>query len=172
MKSWCGRIFCESIFSCEDKTYPPGYNCSAAYSAAICLPFLCPVWAWSCCQSEQWQTQTETEQPQFKYWALVLDFQLCVLRLCIQFVVVSTIRTGNVRLNLGPGVLLWSSRTMWCQTLSSLSFFRGSFFCVENKTEEKAWRCLCGLSTPSSRSCYERIRCTCKQVCRGRCKCF
>ena len=23
--------------------------------------------------SEQWQTQMETEQPQFKYWALVLD---------------------------------------------------------------------------------------------------
>ena len=30
--------------------------------------------------SEQWQTQLETEQRQFKYWAQFLDFQFCVLR--------------------------------------------------------------------------------------------
>ena len=29
--------------SCEDKKCPPGYSCSAAYSAAECLPFLCAV---------------------------------------------------------------------------------------------------------------------------------
>ena len=29
--------------------------------------------------SKQWQIQMETEQPQFKYWALVLDFHLCPL---------------------------------------------------------------------------------------------
>ena len=26
--------------------------------------------------------------------------------------------------------------------------------------------------TQAQESCYERIRCTCKQVCKGRCKCF
>ena len=29
---------------------------------------------------EQWETHMEIEQLQFEYWALVLDFQLCVLR--------------------------------------------------------------------------------------------
>ena len=35
----------------------------------------------------------ETKQPQFKYWAVVLDFQLCPsIGLCVEFVVVTTIR--------------------------------------------------------------------------------
>ena len=48
--TWPCRIFCESILTCQDKPYPGGYSCSAAYFAAVCLPFLCVVWAWSCCQ--------------------------------------------------------------------------------------------------------------------------
>ena len=46
----CCRIVCESILCCEDKICPPVYSCSAAYSLAECLPFLCAVWASSCCQ--------------------------------------------------------------------------------------------------------------------------
>ena len=35
----------------------------------------------------------ETKQPQFKCWAVVLDFQLCPsIGLCVEFVVVTTIR--------------------------------------------------------------------------------
>ena len=71
----CCKIFCESILSCEDKTCPPGYRCDAAYSAADCLPFLCGVWAWSCCQLRAVTPQMEIEQP-----ALVLEIQLCILR--------------------------------------------------------------------------------------------
>ena len=50
-----------------------------------------------------------TEQPQFKYWALVLDFQLCVLRL-VRWVRCGDYHPWNVRLNVCPGIFLW---TMW-----------------------------------------------------------
>ena len=53
--TWCCRIFCESILSCEDKTCPPGHSWSAACSAAF-LSYVQfePDHAVS---SEQWQTQ-------------------------------------------------------------------------------------------------------------------
>ena len=85
--------------------------------------------------SEQWQTQMETEQPQFKYWALDLDLQFCVLR------------------------LLYSVRCVQCPTkrmpwrfaldhvkyeMSNFQFARlflpWSVCCVENKIEKKPWR--------------------------------
>ena len=117
----CCRIVSECILSCEDKTWPPGYSCSAAYSAAECLPFLCAVWADHAVSSEQWQTQMEIQRPQFKHWAAVLDFQLCVLRL-VRWVRCGDYHPWNIRLNLCPGVLLWTRWTMRCQTSSSLSF--------------------------------------------------
>ena len=47
---------------------------------------------------------------------------------CIQFV------ACNVRLNVCPGVLLWTMRTMRCQTFSSLGFFcRGAFVVWKTK---------------------------------------
>ena len=54
----CWKIFCESMLCCEDKTCPPRYSWSAVYSVAGCLPFLCAVWAWSCCHL---RTVTNTE---------------------------------------------------------------------------------------------------------------
>ena len=116
----------------------------------------------------------ETEQPQFKYSIVVLDFQLCVLRL-VRWVCCGDYHPWNVLLNVCPGVLLWSMWTMRCQTFGLLSFFRrGAFCCVETKKEEKAWRPLWTKlgNSQVQESCYERIRCTCKQVCTERCKCF
>ena len=46
----------------------------------------------------------ETEQPQFKYWALVLDFQLCVLRL-VHWVCCGDYHPWNVRLKVCSGGL-------------------------------------------------------------------
>ena len=80
----------------------------------------------------------EIEQPQFKYWALVLDFQLCVLRL-VRRIRCGDYRPWNVRLNVCPGILLWTMWTMRCKTFSSLSFF-WSICCVETKIEKKALR--------------------------------
>ena len=45
----CCRIFCES----KDKDLARtrhAHQVTEAYSAAECLPFLCAVWAWSCCR--------------------------------------------------------------------------------------------------------------------------
>ena len=89
--------------------------------------FLCAVWAWSCCQLRTVTNRMETEQQQFKYWAVVLDFQLCVLRL-VRWIRCGDCHPWNVRLNVCPGVLLWTMWTMRCQTFSSLTFFcRGAF---------------------------------------------
>ena len=117
------QIICESILSCEDKTCPPGFSCSAAYSAAFlsCVEFE-PDHAVSL---KQWQTQMETELPQFKYWALVLNFQLCVLRR-VCWVCCSDYQVWNIC----PGILLWTMWTMRCQTFSSLSFFCCGAFLV------------------------------------------
>ena len=72
-------------------------------------------------------TQMEIEQLQLKHWALVLDFQLSVLRL-VHWVRCGDYHPWNVRLNVCPGVLLWTVWTMRCQTFRSLSFFcRGAF---------------------------------------------
>ena len=119
----CCIIFCERILSCEDKICPTGYSCSAAYSAGQCLPFLCGVWT-----SEKWQTQFEQQQ----YWALVLDFHLCVLRL-VRWVRCGDYPPWNVRLNICPDVLLWTMWTMRCQTFSSLSFCSGAFVVWKTK---------------------------------------
>ena len=89
--------------------------------------------------SEQWQTQTEIEEPQLKHWALIVDFQLCVLRF-VRRVRCSDYHLWNVRLNVCPGVLLWTVWTMRCPVYSSLSSLPWSICCVENKIEEKAWR--------------------------------
>ena len=79
--------------------------------------------------SEQWQTQTEIEEPQLKHWALVLDFQLCVLRF------VRWVRCGDYH----P----WNVREMNCE-MSNFQLAQlllpWSICCVENKREEKAWR--------------------------------
>ena len=79
--------------------------------------------------SKQWQTQMETELPQFKYWALVLNFQYCVLRL------VCWVRCSDYQVwNVCPGILLWTMWTMRRQTFSSLSFFCcGAFFVWKTK---------------------------------------
>ena len=76
----CCRIFYESILSCEDKTCPQVtavalhiLQQSAFLSCVLSLIML------SAPNSDK--HRMETEQPQFKYWALVLDFQLCVLQL-------------------------------------------------------------------------------------------
>ena len=92
--------------SCEDKTCPLGYSSSAAYSGAECLPFLCAVWAWSCCQ-----LRTNSDKHRWRLnncclnTALVLDFQLCVLQL-VRWVCCGDYHPWNVQLNICPGVLL------------------------------------------------------------------
>ena len=81
--------------------------------------------------SEEWQTGGDRTTA-VKYWALVLDFQLCVLRLCIQFIVVTTIRVCNVRLSL--------SRLMpWRFALDHVKrlLLPWSICSVVNKIEEK-----------------------------------
>ena len=99
--------------------------------------------------SEQWHTQMEIEQPQLKHWALVLDFQLCLLRL-VRWVRCSDYHPWNVRLNVCPVVLLWTVWTMRCQTFSSLSFFCRGAFVVWKTKQRKRRGDLCGLPTPSS----------------------
>ena len=70
--------------------------------------------------------RVETEQLQFKNLALVLNFQLCVLRL-VHPVSCGDYHLRNVQLNVYPGILLGTMWTMRCQTLSSLGFCRGAF---------------------------------------------
>ena len=121
----CCRIFCESILSCENKTCPPGYSCSAAYSAAECLPFLCGVWAWSCCQL---RTVINTDG----------DWTTAVLGSCSWFPALCSSACSLSSLWWLPSVKRPTKRmprrfaldhvTMRCQMFSSLSFFcRGAF---------------------------------------------
>ena len=91
----------------------------------------------------------EIEQPQFKYWAFVLDFHLCVLRL-VRCVRCCDYHPWNVRLNVCPGVLLWTMWTMRCQTFSSLNFFCHGAFVVWKPKQRKSRGNLCGRPIPSS----------------------
>ena len=89
----CWKIFCESMLCCEDKTCPPRYSWSAAYSAAGCLPFLCAVWAWSCCQlrtvtNTEWRLNTRS----LNIGLLFLISSSMSFGVCVEFVVVTTIR--------------------------------------------------------------------------------
>ena len=59
--------------SCKDKKCPPGYS-SRVPSFLMCSLSLIML---SAPNSDK--HRMETEQMQFKYWALVLDIQLCVL---------------------------------------------------------------------------------------------
>ena len=115
--------------------------------------------------------RVETEQPQFKYWALVLDFQLCVLRL-VRPVSCGDYHPWNVQLNVYPGILLGTLWTIRCQTLSSLGFFCHGAFVVWKPNRGKGMVTFVDYLSQCQESCYEQIRCTCKQVFRERCKCF
>ena len=113
----------------------------------------------------------ETEQLQFKYWVLVLDFQLCVLHcggngLCMQCLTKPLPRhfaLDHVHYEMS-NFELTELLVPW------------SIYCVENNIDEKAQRPLYNHSATfvqtAQESCHKWICCTCKQVCRGRCKCF
>ena len=60
---------------------------------------------------------------------LVLDFQLCVLRL-VRWVRCGDYHPWNVRLNVCPGVLLWTMWTLRCLTFSTLNFLCHGVFVV------------------------------------------
>ena len=125
-------------------------------------------------QNKQWQTQMEIEQLLFKYWTLVLDFQLCVLQL-VCWVCCGDYHPWNVQLNVCPGVLLWTMWTMRHQTFSSFSFSGVEHFfkiLCGKQNRGKGVAIFVDYLPPAPESFYEWIHCTNKQVCRGRCKCF
>ena len=106
--------------------------------------------------------RVETEQPQFKYWALVLGFQLCVLQL-VRPVSCGDYHPWNVQLNVYPGILLGTLWTIRCQTLSSLGFFCHGAFVVWKPNRGKGVVTFVDYLSQCRESCYEQIRCTCKQ---------
>ena len=108
--TWCCRIFCESIVSGR-QDMPTSYSCSTAYSAAACFPSMCSSLKHAV-TSEQLETQMETEQPQFKYWAPVLDFKCCVLRLG------HSVRCGEYH----PCMLSPTNRMPWRFALDSVNY--------------------------------------------------
>ena len=121
--------------------------------------------------SEQWQTQMEIEEPRFKHWALVLDFQLCVLRL-VRRIRCGDYRPWNVRLNVCPGVLLWNMWTIRCQTFSSLNFFCRGTFVVWKPKKRKRRGDLYGLPIPSSGTLMWTEALYLQTGVQKRCKCF
>ena len=90
--------------------------------------------------SEQWETHMEIEQLQFEYWALVLDFQLCVLRF------VHWVHCGDKY----PCMQCLIKFMPWCFALDHVNYEMSNFeltqlllpwsiCCVENKIEETMW---------------------------------
>ena len=100
-----------------------------------------------------------------------LYFQLCVLWL-VRWVRCGDYHPWNVQLNVYPGILLGTLWTIRCQTLSSLGFFCHGAFVVWKPNRGKGVVTFVDYLPQCQESCYEQIRCTCKQVCRERCKCF
>ena len=126
---------------CQDKTCPPAYSCIFCSRLPSFL---------TCSLSLIMPSAPNSDKHRWRLWALVLDFQLCVLQL-VRRVRCGDYRPWNVRLNVCPGVLFWTMWTTRCQTFSSLGFFcrEALFCCVENKIEKRRGG-LCGLPNPSS----------------------
>ena len=138
--------------SCEDKTCPLGYSSSAAYSGAECLPFLCAVWAWSCCQLRtNSDKQMEIEQLLFKYCS------------CSRFPALCPSACALSLLWWLPSMKCPTKHMPWCFALDHVNyetsnfqliqlFWHGAF--LQNlvwKTKQRKRRGnLCGLPTPSS----------------------
>ena len=163
------RIFCESILSCAGKTCPPGYSWSAAYSASECLPFLCAVWAWSCCQLQTVaNTRWGLNNRSLNIGLLFLISSSVFFGLCVESIVVTTIREMSDKTYALAFCGPWE---LWDVKLSA----RSASSAVEhllcgNQNREKGVATFVDLYQ-AQESCYERIRCTCKQACRERCKC-
>ena len=92
--------------------------------------------------------------------------------LCIELVVVTTIReisdwTYALAFCFGPCEL-------WDVTFSARSASSAveHLLCEKKKKRGKGVGTIVDYLTQAQESCYEWIRCTCKQVCRERCKCF
>ena len=114
----------------------------------------------------------ETEQPQF----YILGCCSWIPTLCPSACALSSLWWV-------PSVKRPTKRITWRFALDHVNYEMSNFqlaqlllpwsiCCVETKTEEKAWRPLWTTDPKLQESCYERIRCTCKQVCRERGKCF
>ena len=86
------RIFVKA--SCEEKTCPPGYSCFIKSGCIFCiLPFLCAVWAWSCCKI---RTVTNTgwrlNNRSLNTGLLFLISSSVSFGLCVEYVVVTIVR--------------------------------------------------------------------------------